>query len=456
MVKRGFLLIIAVALLANIYSVDWDEINTLTEEEKLYGLSLIWKEADYNFAFFKSLGKFDWNREYLNHISQVLETDNIYEYYRVLQKFVARLQDNQSRIGYPSSITPYLDRPRVHLKEIEGRIIVHNIGHNNASLIPVRSEVLEIEGVDVLEYLEEKVTPYISASNEDVRMDRSLNAALLGIKDEKIRLKIKTPELEVKEVEIVCNSKGDYWSVDATYADDLLLHRWLDDDILYVVLYRFHDPLIIRMFDSILPDLQKCKGLIIDIQENNIGKGEVSSEILKYLVAEKEMEGFATRTRINIAEYRALGIANAALGYIPPDEYAPYGIGDAWYEEEMYIMENKPAAAKILVPTYVMTGSSTGTAAENFLLMLKQHRDNVTVIGSSTGGQRGQPLIMGLPGGGSVSLTTTADFLSDEKPVSNRGIEPDVKIKLKYSDYINDEDTVLKEAYRLLRQQLSR
>jgi hypothetical protein len=344
----------------------------------------------------------------------------------------------------------------VHLKEIEGRIIVHNIGHNNASLIPVRSEVLEIEGVDVLEYLEEKVTPYISASNEDVRMDRSLNAALLGIKDEKIRLKIKTPELEVKEVEIVCNSKGDYWSVDATYADDLLLHRWLDDDILYVVLYRFHDPLIIRMFDSILPDLQKCKGLIIDIQENNIGKGEVSSEILKYLVAEKEMEGFATRTRINIAEYRALGIANAALGYIPPDEYAPYGIGDAWYEEEMYIMENKPAAAKILVPTYVMTGSSTGTAAENFLLMLKQHRDNVTVIGSSTGGQRGQPLIMGLPGGGSVSLTTTADFLSDEKPVSNRGIEPDVKIKLKYSDYINDEDTVLKEAYRLLRQQLSR
>lgn len=33
-------------------------------DDKIYGLSLIWKEAEYNFPFWKRLNNLDWNNAY--------------------------------------------------------------------------------------------------------------------------------------------------------------------------------------------------------------------------------------------------------------------------------------------------------------------------------------------------------------------------------------------------------
>ncbi|MCL1863890.1 MAG: hypothetical protein FWF78_10030 [Defluviitaleaceae bacterium] len=77
----------------------------IPDELKIYELSLIWKEAEYNFAFWEELdGIIDWNQEYKKALSYVLKTKNLHEYYLVLMKFLALLRDGHMGVWFPQAI----------------------------------------------------------------------------------------------------------------------------------------------------------------------------------------------------------------------------------------------------------------------------------------------------------------------------------------------------------------
>ncbi len=59
---------------------------------KIYEVSKIWKEAAYNFAFWDKID-IDWDEEYRKTLTRVLETNNLYDYYIELNRFVALLGD---------------------------------------------------------------------------------------------------------------------------------------------------------------------------------------------------------------------------------------------------------------------------------------------------------------------------------------------------------------------------
>ena len=59
----------------------------LSSEDKIYGLSLLWKEASYNFAHFDHIPDLDWNKIYQEFIPKVLSTKSTEEYYKVLKHF---------------------------------------------------------------------------------------------------------------------------------------------------------------------------------------------------------------------------------------------------------------------------------------------------------------------------------------------------------------------------------
>jgi len=74
-----------------------DTVSNLSNTEKIYGLSLFWKEASYNFAYFDK-AKINWDSTYQAFIPQVLDTKSTYQYYRVLQKVCALLKDGHTNI----------------------------------------------------------------------------------------------------------------------------------------------------------------------------------------------------------------------------------------------------------------------------------------------------------------------------------------------------------------------
>ena len=442
----------------------WDEIGSLTLEDKIYGLSLIWKEADYNYPHFQQLKDLDWDKEYRRYLARLNETGNIYDYYRLIQQFTALLQDCHTRVIFPQNFAEKLDYPLVMLKWIEGRVIVSNVGNNYKDSLPVGSEILRIDGIEIDEYLAENVLPYISASNEAVLYDKAMSMLFFGEKDSEVRVEFRYPlediqaagsEGQTGEVLLTRSRQNDRWSELIDSKEELLFSRWLDDDIYYLAIWSFHDELLIRYFESVLDDLQRAAGLIIDLRENRRGRIEISNEILKYLTDQEILIGTTMETRKNISLYRAWGTPVAMYHYLPPDEFVPYGIGDAWHREEPLRIENDPDRVKITVPLVVLIDSETAMAAEDFLVALLSARVDIKIVGTHTAGSRGQALIYQLPGGGYVWISTHRDIYGEDKILSRSGIVPDIEVEKSYSDYLHERDPVLKSGEQVLRAMLN-
>jgi C-terminal processing protease CtpA/Prc len=459
----SFLLILLGSLLLSGLYAGWDDLGILSEEDKVYGLSLIWKEADYNYPHFNQLPDLDWDAEYKRYIGKVRSAKDIYEYYRILQEFTALLQDCHTRVVFPLSFQPRLNNPLVKLKRIDGKIIVTNIGAKYKELLPIGSRIIEVDGLPVTEHLQERVLPYISASNSAVLYNKAMSLFFYGIEDSKVTTKFHYPQeksepLEVNdrvgEITLVRNRFQDKWSITPDSRFELLDYRRLDDEIMYVALFSFNDELIIRKFDSIHEELKICKGLIIDLRENWIGRTTVSNEILRYLTEQETITGLTKETRKNISLYRAWGTPVQIYGHVPTEEYRPYGSGDVWHREDPERIENHEKRERVILPTVILIGSETAMAAEDFLVALRSSREDVILVGTHTAGSRGQAIIKPLPGGGHVWISSHRDIYEEDQILNRNGIQPDYEIEVTYEDFLEGNDPVMEEAYRLIREKV--
>ena len=127
----------------------------LSNEDKLYGLSLFWKEASYNFAYFDQVPDLDFDSAYREYIPKVLATETTYEYYRELMKFNALLHDGHTNIYLPKGLSSkYVDWPALSLRE--------------AHQIPLGSTVVSVEGINLETHLKTNIMPYIASSTEHI------------------------------------------------------------------------------------------------------------------------------------------------------------------------------------------------------------------------------------------------------------------------------------------------
>jgi hypothetical protein len=142
---------------------------TLTDEKKLYGLSLFWQEANYNYAYFDNVPHLNWDSAYQAFIPQVLATRNNFDYYRALQKFCALLQDGHTNVFLPNYLAQKRVRRsfgdiKIELKNFNGKPIVVNNAVATKEIIPVGSEITAVNQIPVQQYIQQYVRPYISQS----------------------------------------------------------------------------------------------------------------------------------------------------------------------------------------------------------------------------------------------------------------------------------------------------
>ena len=99
----------------------------ISDEQKIYELSLIWKEAEYNFAFWNKINdKVNWDEEYKQALKRVLKTKNLYEYYMELSRFISKLKDGHTFIYFPKEVqkdTQYFSYLPISTDFIEGKIV---------------------------------------------------------------------------------------------------------------------------------------------------------------------------------------------------------------------------------------------------------------------------------------------------------------------------------------------
>ena len=101
-------------------------------------------------------------------------------------------------------------------------------------------------------------------------------------------------------------------------------------------------------------------------------------------------------------------------------------------------------------PVVLLTNARTYSAAEDFVVgFVSMHRGKL--VGETTGGSTGNPMLMKLPGGGMAFICTKDDSFPDGRVFEGAGIAPDIRVSPTIVDIRAGRDPVLTRAVALLR-----
>lgn len=435
--------------------------NTLSPADKLYGLSKFWQEVNYNFVYLDKVDRALWENAYREAIPTVQGTKNDYEYYRELQKLCALLKDGHTNIYFPKSVDTLVysnmfGKYRLYLSNIDNRAIVTRTNLSVKDEVPVGSEIIEVNGMPTALYLQQKVMPYIASSTDYVLMDRAIETMLKGPKGEQYDIKYKTPKGKVKALSLVHAKTAEQEVYPAFEARELLELKWYENQTAYLALNGFHDGKINELFLQKLPELRKAKALIIDLRYNGGGSTTIGREILDYLSPDSLLYGSRNFTREHLASYKAWGV------FMEPKDT----VNNAWATKSMLAYQdrlvhafeysparNKVAASqKVVVPTAILIGHRTASAAEDFLIYADNQK-HMTKIGENSYGSTGQPFMFDLPGGGNARICTKKDTYPDGREFVGYGVKPDIEVRMTLQDYVQKKDPVLEHALKHLKNQ---
>ena len=185
---------------------NWD--NSI--EQKIWILMQVWAEVRFNFVYFDQVPDIDWDKETKNAIPKILASENIVQYYQILQELVALLNDGHTLIMPPREEIELLDHPALELQMIKNKIIITRTGDSEGiteqDIIP-GLEVIEINGVSAHEYLDKNILRYYSGGTKHWGDAFGLTRFLEGPKNSIIKLKLRKIDGSSKNVELIRNSK---------------------------------------------------------------------------------------------------------------------------------------------------------------------------------------------------------------------------------------------------------
>ncbi len=172
-----------------------------------------------------------------------------------------------------------------------------------------------------------------------------------------------------------------------------------------------------REIEDVIAGLGAITGLIVDVRSNGGGDNSIAAEIA----------GRFTSTRHLIGYYRYRnGPRHADLTGFIAHELAPRG--DRF-------------AGRVMV----LTDRGVASSSEDFVLMMRPI-PGTTVIGDTTMGASGNPLMRELPNGWLYQLSEWIYYTPDKQPFEWVGLAPDIVVKATQEDFSARADRVLERA----------
>jgi C-terminal processing protease CtpA/Prc len=436
--------------------------NTLTSADKVFGLSKFWQEVNYNFVYIDKTDRTKWDNTFKELIVTVQNTKSDYEYYRELQKFCALLKDGHTNVYMPPLMAVGINQTQfgdyqLFLENIDDRAIIIRTNLSKKDEVPAGSEIIEVNGKKTNDYIDLEIAPYISSSTDYVLKDICFENLLLGHMGDKYHLKIKRPQGDTIELNLTHNQIKEA-AVFPPYerARNLLDFKWINRCVAYVGLNSFDNPKIDSLFIKILPELYKAKGLIIDLRYNGGGSTGIGTFILQYLTNDTILYGAKSISRLHIPAFKAWGKTINQKDTMN-NVWASKSLLS--YQDKLFCtleyttQSDKVTSKRIVVPTTILTGHKTASAAEDFLIYADNQKHMIR-IGENTFGSTGQPFVFSLPGGGTARVCTKKDTYPNGKEFVGYGIKPDIEIKRTVNDYLQKRDPVLDKAIDYLNKKL--
>ncbi|MEL6568406.1 MAG: S41 family peptidase [Pseudomonadota bacterium] len=404
----------------------------LPVEDKLAGLSLLWSEAKYNFANFDLVPDLDWDAEYRAMIPRVMASEDTYAYYRLLQEFVAKLEDGHANVYFPN-VWEFNDGrsnvPAINYLWIEERLILDYVAGEEFETAGITrgDEIIAVDGQPLQEFADTLHRPYVSGSNKAYIDSRVYSWRLLKGPEGPLALTIKTQTGDIVTVQSR-RPDWDTWTTLTEGREELPPNfRWkmLPENIAYVELNSFGSPEASQGFADNFEEISKADGIIFDVRKNGGGSSNYGYDVLSRLTQETfAVSSWKTMT------YRP---AFRAWSY-PTDFYESTGNTRTPDPEQYYAG-----------PVAVLSGTGTFSAAEDFLVAFDV-MDRGPIIGQASGGSTGQPLGFYLPGGGTARITTKRDTYPDGSDFVGPGVQPDILAPPTVEAFIERRDLALEAA----------
>lgn len=454
------------------------DMRNISDEQKIYELSLIWKEAEYNFAFWHKFDTtFDWDQEYRNALVRVLKTTDLYEYYLELKRFVALLKDGHTDVWFPKEIyesNEWFFQLPIDIDYINGNYIITNMKTSVKGIVKRYSTIKKIDGVDIKDYIEQNIYPYIWHEKEDscsynvIRFLRNgpLNsnvAFLLDYNGEEYTVTLsRTKEdnhwiyenesLKSEEMEEIFSSKSHRISMTNDGIAVITIDSMINDELGEEIFKNYNV-------------LKEAKGYIIDLRENGGGNSS-NSDCVASLFIGNSFQNDNTYHPIHIGVYKAWGkcynvdIMNDETFH---EKYAGNHFFEKMYkicshtyyehDESKTVIQNVPGTLE--GPIVILSSAYTASAAENFINVMKKYT-NAIIVGSASYGSTGQPLTVNLKSGGGFRICTRRSLDLNGSEFINFGFKPDIECLLSVQDYEKHIDSVMNKGLDEIRKMMNR
>jgi C-terminal processing protease CtpA/Prc len=405
----------------------------LSEDERVAGLSKVWSEIKFNFAFPEKLQSLQWDQLYLQYLPKVRAAKDNVAYYQTLMEMVALLKDGHTNVYPPDEeLDMFYAKPKILTELVEGKVILRQVGDAQLQKagISAGDEVLAVNGLPVRLYMEKNIAPFVSSptpQDMDVRLYQY--GFLIGKAGESLTLTLQKQSGEtVTQAVKRAPYKDRLSSGDANY--ELVMR---DDGIAVVTLGSFGNFEVAKAFIDDFSKISSAKALILDVRTNGGGSGNVGFEILRTLA-----NGSFTAARATVRNYRAASRIHN-------------NVNKEYTYPQLTISPNP--TLHFNGPVVVLAGGQTFSAAEDFVVAFKNMKRG-KVIGGLTAGSTGQPLGFTLPGGGEARVCTKNDSFPDGTAFVGTGIVPDITSFQTLKDLRQKTDTVLERAVAELTAQM--
>ncbi|MCM1166775.1 MAG: S41 family peptidase [Lachnospiraceae bacterium] len=434
----------------------------MTVEERIYTLSCLWKEAEYNFAFWAERSDVDWNAEYRRFLPLVMNAEGDLEFYRLLMRFYALLRDGHTSVSPPAAL-------------FEGRCVPFGVTRAEGKFLLAAApeerflfaELTSIQGLPTAEYVEKYVYPYwwhelpesLFALYDCVECSLMLNFGaeeLITVGTDKGGFSFK--QSEPREPVFAELSARPPEPLAERFRSESLIISVTEDDLAFIELLDFHSAEIVGEFAENIALLKGCRGYIIDVRGNPGGMGDPPLEIAKRFISGKFPVKSDCKTPSHSAKYHALEpyIDMSAPDLSDPWQRRIYEVATHTYYErledngEVGGFIDFGGQAELTAPAVLLANCGTACAAETFVSYFRMS-GRAKIVGATTYGSGAEAMIRELPLGGTVSIATTRSRLPDGSEYVNVGIKPDIPAEKTIGDLKSGLDGILKKGLEVLR-----
>jgi C-terminal processing protease CtpA/Prc len=450
----------------------------LSAQEQIYGVSLIWSEAKYNFAFW-NVRNVDWDKAYRETVDKVMQPMPLVDYYLELMRFISLLNDGHTHIDFPQNMDNDFMALPIKIRRYSGKHIVTNTAVDCS--IPAFSEILQINGMDFDTYMNERILPFWwnikpSSIYEKVYTLQWVDNRLNNNADNSIYLFI--PIIEKNKDITFSTSNGTYtvpcvprkinWSLPYTlkcgeelteiFTSKGLIINLTKDNLAIITLPTFMDNQMPSNFYEQLNNIKNCKGFIIDVRDNGGGDSNNAGAFSQAFI-KGEFESGKVLHPLHNAAYYAWG--NGGKG----ESFYKLDLSDQWakkvhdvctknlFEKEITKAHYPECPLILTQPVVILENAATGSSSENLLINF-DNINRATIVGVASYGTTGNPLFVDLPGGGRARICTRRYTYPNGKEFINIGIEPHIHADLTLDDLLIGKDSVLDKGLKVLRDKL--